>query len=125
MGQIAMSISNIWLFTREYGDLAGAGGVKDVVAQLSKAMARWNRRRVSVVLPMYGFIDPEQQGFEELSDPYFTDRRLSYLVSMDYTDRERFERISVWYKEIERVHVYLLEAGRFREKKRGVYLHQG
>ena len=122
MGNYAMSIFNIWLFTREYGDLAGAGGVKDVAAQLSKAMARWNRRRVSVVLPMYGFIDPEQQGFAKLPDPDFQESQLSYQVSMNYTDRERFERVWVWHKEIDRVHVYLLETGRFREKN-GVYTY--
>lgn len=122
MEKYSMSIVNIWLFTREYGDLAGAGGVKDVAAQLSKSMARWNRRRVSVVLPMYGFIEPEQQGFVRLPDPDFPGDQLSYLVAMNYTDRERFERVWVWYKEIERVHVYLLEAGRFREKN-GVYTY--
>ena len=47
----------IWMIAREYDGLAGAGGVKDVVRQLSEALARAGHR-VSVVWPLYGFMDP-------------------------------------------------------------------
>jgi len=33
------SLRTIWMLTREYGNLAGAGGVKDVAMQLAKALA--------------------------------------------------------------------------------------
>ncbi|KAF0189532.1 MAG: glycogen [Desulfobulbaceae bacterium] len=33
------SLRTIWMLTREYGSLAGAGGVKDVAMQLAKALA--------------------------------------------------------------------------------------
>ncbi len=110
------------MFSREYGSLAGAGGVKDVVSQLSTALARWNGRKVSVVLPCYGFMEPEVLGFARLEDPLNPDRLLEFDVVMDYTDLERRERVGVWYRTIDRVHVYLLEAHRFLEKK-GVYTY--
>ena len=54
-------INNVWMLTREYDGLAGAGGVKDVARQLAEALAR-SGRKVSVVLPLYGFMDPKQLG---------------------------------------------------------------
>ena len=33
-------ITSVWMFSREYGGLAGAGGVKDVVSQLAASLAR-------------------------------------------------------------------------------------
>ncbi|MGI9536233.1 MAG: glycogen synthase [Desulfocapsaceae bacterium] len=116
------SITSVWMFSREYGRLAGAGGVKDVVSQLSKSLARWNNRRVSVVLPGYGFMDPEELGFSRLADPLDPDRLLEFDVIMDYTDLERRERVGVWYCVQDRVRVYLLEAQRFLEKQ-GVYTY--
>ena len=116
------SITSVWMFSREYGRLAGAGGVKDVVSQLSKALARWNNRKVSVVLPCYGFMDPEELGFSRLSDPLEPDRLLEFDVIMDYTDLERRERVGVWHRIQDRVQIYLLEAQRFLEKQ-GVYTY--
>ena len=111
------SITSVWMFSREYGRLAGAGGVKDVVSQLAKALARWNNRKVSVVLPCYGFMDPPKHGFSRLSDPLDPDRFLEFEVAMDYTDLERRERVGVWHQVQDRVHIYLLEAQRFLEKQ--------
>ena len=110
------------MLTREYGTLAGAGGVKDVASQLSKSLARWTGRTVKVVLPLYGFMTPGEMGFSRLSDPDFSDNLLEYDVTMNYTDRTRKERVSVWHKVSERVHIYLLEAQRFQEK-RSVYTY--
>ena len=115
-------ITSVWMFSREYGRLAGAGGVKDVVSQLSRALARWNNRKVSVVLPCYGFMKPEDLGFTKLADPLDPDRLLEFDVIMDYTDLERRERVGVWHRVQERVHIYLLEAQRFLEKS-GVYTY--
>ncbi len=110
------------MFTREYGALAGVGGVKDVAAQLSRSLARWSGRAVKVVLPLYGFMNPREMGFSRLPDPDFPDTVLAYDVTMNYTDRARKERVRVWYKVVERVHLYLLESQRFQEK-RGVYTY--
>ncbi|MBE0585406.1 MAG: glycogen/starch synthase [Desulfofustis sp.] len=110
------------MLSREYGQLAGAGGVKDVVAQLSKALARWHGRKVKVVLPCYGFIDPLENGFESLADPQQPDRPLEFNVAMNYVGREREERVRVWHRVQEKISLYLLEAERFLEK-RGVYTY--
>lgn len=115
-------ITSVWMFSREYSGLAGAGGVKDVVSQLAAALARWNNRRVSVVLPCYGFMEPAELGFQRLADPLDPERLLEFDVTMDYTDLERRERVGVWYQWLDRVHIYLLEAERFLEKK-GVYTY--
>jgi len=115
-------ITSVWMFSREYEGLAGAGGVKDVVSQLAAALARWNNRRVSVVLPYYGFMDPAGLGFVRLSDPLDPDRLLEFDVAMDYTNLERRERVGVWYHCLDKVHLYLLEAERFLEKN-GVYTY--
>ncbi len=48
-------IKNIWMLSREYGNLAGAGGVKDVVCQLAETLARWTGRSLHVVLPLVWF----------------------------------------------------------------------
>jgi starch synthase len=110
------SITSVWMFTREYGALAGAGGIKDVAAQLSKTLARWNARKVHVVLPCYGFMQPRELGFERLPDPLFPERALEFDVPMNYTTRERKEQVKVWYKVQDKVRLYLLEAERYREK---------
>ncbi len=62
------SVRKIWMLSREYGDLAGAGGVKDVCKQLAESFARWAGRDVRVVLPLYGFMEPRGHGFELLQD---------------------------------------------------------
>ncbi|MDR3631205.1 MAG: glycogen/starch synthase [Desulfocapsaceae bacterium] len=110
------SIKNIWMLTREYAGLAGAGGVKDVVKQLACTLARWNGRSVSVVMPRYGLIQAVDQGFEPLQDPLQPGVNLEFAVTMNYTDVERQETFGVWHKKINRMNVYLLEAQRFREK---------
>jgi starch synthase len=110
------AIKNIWMLAREYSGLAGAGGVKDVVKQLAGTLARWSGRSVSAVLPLYGFIDPEEQGFSPLQDSLRPARILEYKVCMHYPNVERQESVRVWLKKIDRVNVYLLESERFLEK---------
>ena len=109
-------VRNIWMLTREYSGLAGAGGVKDVVKQLASALAGWNGRKVSVVVPLYGFMQAREQGFLPLEDPLRPGVNLEYAVNMPYVDIERQETVGVWCRRLGRVHVYLLEAARFREK---------
>ena len=109
-------IRTIWMLTREYGTLAGAGGVKDVSQQLAKALAGWSGRSVSVVMPRYGFIDPVSLGFTLLPDPSFPERALEYEVDLNYTHIERREKLRVWTARRDRVNLYLLETDRFVEK---------
>ncbi|MBW6519734.1 MAG: glycogen/starch synthase [Desulfoarculaceae bacterium] len=104
------------MLTREYGNLAGAGGVKDVTLQLSKALAGWSGRSVSVVMPRYGCMDPVALGFAPLADPSFPERALDYEVDLDYAHVERREKVRVWVARRDRVTLYLLEADRFADK---------
>jgi starch synthase len=117
MAKQQASIREIWMLSREYGNLAGAGGVKDVVFQLSMTLARWSGRSVHVVLPCYGFMKPEQLGFKLLADPLYPEKELQFEVDLNYPKEERREEVKVWAAKLERVNIYLLDAERFREKK--------
>ena len=110
------AIRTIWMLTREYGDLAGAGGVKDVAQQLARALADGSGRSVSVVMPRYGFMEPSAVGFTLLPDPLIPGRDLEYEVDLNYAHVERREKVRVWTARQERVTLYLLEAERFAEK---------
>ncbi len=105
------------MVSREYGDLAGVGGVKDVVSQLSVTLARWTGRSLHVVLPCYGFMDPKALGFSLLDDPLSPGKALSFTVDLNYPGEERREEMRVWTAKQNRVNIYLLDADRFREKK--------
>jgi starch synthase len=122
-------IQSVWIITREYAGLAGAGGVKDFSRQLTQALARTGRQ-VSVVLPLYGFLQPEQLGFERID--------LSFDLDMPYVGVERREHVNVWRRQEApapnggrrsrsksdqgSVSIYLIDAQRYREK-RGVYTY--
>jgi starch synthase len=114
-------VRNIWMVTREYDGLAGAGGVKDVCRQLSEALVRHAGCRVQVVLPRYGFMDPGAMGFSRLKMP--GPKNIApgpgqdvFAVDMDYAGESRRESISAWHQERDGVIVYLAEADRFAEK---------
>ena len=116
MSKDQTAIREIWMVSREYGNIAGAGGVKDVVAGLAVTLARWTGRSVHVVLPCYGFMQPEEMGFSPLADPLRPDEPLVFETDLNYPDKERKEQVRVWYAKIEKVNLYLLDAERFREK---------
>jgi len=109
-------IKNIWMLSREYGALAGAGGVKDVVSQLAETLARWSGRVVHVVLPCYGFIDPAGLGFRPLADPAAPGELLRCEIDMNHPDKMQKEGVTFFNKKINRVFLYLVDADRFREK---------
>ena len=117
-------LKNIWMLSREYGALAGAGGVKDVVSQLSETLARWSGRSVHVVLPCYGFIDPAGSGFAPLVDPCDSGEMLQCEIDMNTPDEKIREGVSFFYQKINRVSIYLVDSDRFREKK-DVYVYTG
>lgn len=106
-----MGLQNIWIISREYGQLAGAGGVKDVASQLASALAR-SKRNTKVVLPRYGFMNPKELGFSRLT---------SFSVDISYTHEERREQTQIWQRPGE-VTIYLVDGARFREKH-GVYTY--
>lgn len=110
------NINNIWMVSREYDDLAGAGGVKDVVYQLADALVADPDCRVSVVLPGYGFISPAEAGFSPLFRADRRPERVQFLLDMNYGLEERRENCSVWLKREDRLTLYLIDAERFSEK---------
>ncbi|MFZ5760705.1 MAG: glycogen synthase [Thermodesulfobacteriota bacterium] len=103
-------IKTIWIVTREYDGLAGAGGVKDVCRQLAEELVK--RADVSVMLPCYGFIDPTGHGF--------TPGR-TLQVDMNYVGVERREEVLIWEKKQKNgkrtLTIYLAAADRYQEKQ--------
>jgi len=118
-GASAGNKKNVWMITREYDGLAGAGGVKDVCRQLAEALVSDQSCRVRVVLPGYGFIHPQEAGFQQL---FFGSGRTHFSVDMDYPEKERREEVSVWQQTMRGVDVFVLESSRFAEKS-GVYTY--
>jgi starch synthase len=109
-------IKKIWMLSREYGQLAGAGGVKDVVSQLAEALARKSTRSLHVVLPLYGFVNAREQGFKPLPDPFCPDRILRLQIDMHQPEKRILEEVYYYYKNINKVNLYLVDAERYRQK---------
>ncbi|AEH45147.1 Starch synthase catalytic domain-containing protein [Thermodesulfatator indicus DSM 15286] len=106
-------IKEVYTLTREYRDIAGAGGLKDVAQELSEALVR-KGIKVTVFMPRYGFLDPEKLGFWQTG--------VSFSVDMDYAHEERREEISLWQGELNGVRIFLIEADRYAEKL-GIYTY--
>mgnify|MGYP003588729618 CR=1 FL=1 len=129
MGKKALQVpKNIWVVSREYEGIAGAGGVKDVCRQLAESLVRYGKGRVSVVLPRYGFIDPSALGYRVaaighmpsfIAGKHFTH---SFQLDMHYVEEERRESVAIWQGELHGVHLFLVEAERFADK-RSVYTY--
>ena len=109
-------VKKIWMLSREYGQLAGAGGVKDVVCQLAEALAKKVSRSLHVVLPLYGFVKAWEQGFQPLPDPFCPERTLRLQIDMHQPDMRILEEVRYFYKKINKVNLYLVDAERFRQK---------
>ncbi len=116
MAKKSTSIFKIWMLSREYGDLVGVGGVKDVVEQLAKTLAASPGCSVKVVLPLYNSIDPKKLGMKLVEDPLKPGRPLKYEVDMNYATHERRETVRVWTSVWDKVTLLLLESNRFSEK---------
>lgn len=104
-------MQTILMVSREYRGIAEAGGVKDVVTGLARALVK-KGMEVFVVIPCYGFIGLE--GLESL--PW------RIPISMDYAAQERSEEIGFRLLVRDGVYVVLVEASRFFEKQ-GVYTY--
>ena len=104
---------NVWMVTREYEGIAGAGGVKDVCRQLAETLVQDAHCSVSVVLPRYGFIDAAGLGFRLAAigdrSGRIGARRYTPLfeVDMNYSGEERREPVAVWQGELGGVRLYL------------------
>ena len=108
-------VESIWMLTREYRGIAGAGGVKDVSRDLAESLASVGYE-VSVIMPRYGFVKPEELSFKTIG-PQFD-------VDANYAHEERRERVSFWHQKLKGVDIILVEASRFSEKL-GVYVYTG
>ena len=108
-----MEINNVWMLSREYGGIAGAGGVKDVVKGLAQALCAL-KVETTVVMPAYGFLEPEKLGFE--------DTGISFDVQMDYAGEERTEGVSFMVRKGRGPRIFLVKAARFSEK-RSIYTY--
>ena len=121
-------IGLVWMVTREYDKLAGAGGVKDVCRQLAETLVARGDCLVRVVLPRYGFMDAVRLGFSLVHAGHgsgrIAGRRYDHIfeVDMNYTEEERREPVAVWQAGMNGVTVFLVEADRFATK-RGVYTY--
>ena len=108
-------IKNIWIVTREYDGLAGAGGVKDVCRQLAESLVK--KADVSVCLPMYGFMSVSSIGFKPVD---------SFQVNIPYVGVERREDVRIWALSKKygkhTLTIYLIDAKRYQEK-RSVYTY--
>ena len=113
------ALPDIWMVAREYAGLAEAGGVKDVVRQLAEALAL-TRKKITVVLPCYGFLAPDLLGF----DPFAPsgDKEFSIVVDMHYADEQRRETVSFFTRTENRVRLMLCVSPRFTEKH-GIYTY--
>jgi len=121
-------LESVWIVTREYEGLAGAGGVKDVSRQLAEILAARGNISVTVIMPRYGFMDAEYLGFVpadvgpwsgEIAGRSYAH---GFLVDMNYASQERREPVALWQATINNVVVFLVEAERFAEKQ-GVYTY--
>ncbi len=123
------TIDTVWMVSREYDGLAGAGGVKDVCRQLAETLADRGGCRVRVILPRYGFMDAEALGFIPLELP---PRRkdgpcagpwpAAFSVEMNYADQERREEVAILARSDGALTIFLVETERFAEKL-GVYTY--
>ncbi|MDP3028787.1 MAG: glycogen/starch synthase [Deltaproteobacteria bacterium] len=113
MAKKSSEIKNVWMVTREYDGLAGAGGVKDVCKQLSHALARAGIN-ITVVMPLYGMMNKERLNLKPTS--------YSFNVRMDYTGEERQEEVCIWKLTQGKVRILFVDSARFSEKK-GVYTY--
>lgn len=93
-----------------------------MVCQLARHLSRWTGRSVSVVLPLYGFMDREALGFAPVSDPVDVEQQLSFAVDMNYPFNQRQEQVRIWKHMDGRVHLYGLQCERFDEKN-DVYVY--
>lgn len=91
---------------REFGSLAGAGGMKDVVEGLCRASAAAGID-THAILPYYRLIDETSNLDKSLSS--------RFDVPMNYPSQERYEFVTVWNVRLaENLTLHLVDSHRFR-----------
>lgn len=108
----------VWHISRECDGIAEAGGLKDVVAGLSEALAK-EGVPTAVVLPRYGFIDLQRLDAES-TGVHFDLQLPSGSTSLPSSK----ERVEVFRCRHQGAAVYLLDCPRTRSK-RAIYTYTG
>lgn len=101
---------SVWHVTREYAGLAEAGGVKDVVRGLADALVS-RGVPTTVVLPWYGFLQPEVHGLKIDAQPV-----AAFPMSLPDQDRENRlfpEPVQVFATDMGSVRILLVQSPRF------------
>jgi len=106
----------VWHVSREYGGLAEAGGLKDVVSGLSEALAAAGVP-TTVVLPRYGFLDLAALGARKHAVSF-----LLTLPSGTEASAPAEEPVEVYRLQRGKVRILLLDSPRTRSK-RGIYTY--
>jgi len=100
----------VWHISREYEGIAEAGGVKDVVAGLASSLHR-SGTAVTVVLPRYGFIDPD--GLAAVKLPF----RLQLTLPVENrASQPAVQEVEVYETERQGVRIFLLDSAHTRDK---------
>ncbi len=106
----------IWHISREYGGIAEAGGIKDVVAGLAKSLAA-EGIPTTVVLLLYGFLEIRDLEAQKIPITISLD-----LPAHNYSSISASEQIEVYESMQEGVRIFLLGSDRTRSK-RSVYTY--
>lgn len=115
------SIKRVVHVSREYGGLAGAGGIKDVVEGLAKASAALGID-THVFLPLYRVIEENPE--LKLKESW------SFSVPMHYRTERRFEHVTILSAKLQpHLHAHLVRTDRYRWlydevggiERRGIY----
>ena len=114
-----MSLS-VWHVSRECDGIAEAGGLKDVVAGLSAALAA-RGVPTAVVLPRYGFIDLEALNAEH-TEIQFDLQMAPQTGGESAQTAGNIEPVEVYRARRQGVDVYLLDSPRTRSK-RAIYTY--
>lgn len=105
-----IQIREIVHVSREYGSLAGAGGIKDVTEGLCRAAAA-SGIKTHVFLPYYRAIK-ETQNFHKSCD--------EFNVNMNYPGQKRTESVEIWTDtSTNNLEVHLIKAPRYQELLEG------
>ncbi len=101
-------IKNVWLISREFDKIAGAGGVKDVTKQLAVALAKKGIKS-TVAMPYYKIVDQNKH--------IIKDTGIAFNVPMNYKEKSRLEFVKVFETSLEGSRIFLMESERYSSKE--------
>jgi len=94
MAEARKLTQNIWMLSRQYGDIAGVDGVKDVCRQLA-----------------------ERQRFVLVCDPHAPGATLQLYIEMPEPDRQYYEVVRFCHRTVEGIYIFLVDSERYRQKR--------